>query len=365
MCQTMITVLMLLIVSEGTESSVTFENPDPCAVKGSSVEFRCSYDYGDDEAVTKTAWYKGQSINGTWKRVKLSHLPSYENRSEYLGDQKHDCSLAIHDLQVNDTGYYYFRFDTEKYGLHSKKSVHLSVTELRARVDPERVRAGDNVKLKCGVSCQISGAVWFRDGRPVAKAEFQTQAEDDGNYLCAVKGQETMQSDPVALEVQYPPLNVSVEVSYPGHLAEGGSVNLTCSNAANPAAHTYIWYSSKASSFSSMLQVGSGQVLEASHAGIYFCQARNSVGESNSTEMLLSVNQSDIWHGRVILVVGIGVKVVLVLLLPLFVIWAWRKRCNSEVGKKEEQSPDYENIICIERARAIGQNRITQKEMSG
>lgn len=107
---------------------MTFENPDPCALKGSSVEFRCSYNYTDGETVRKTAWYKGELKNGIWVRVALSDLPSYQNRSEYLGDLQHNCSLAIHDLQDNDTGHYYFSFDTDMYGRRSKRSVYLSVT---------------------------------------------------------------------------------------------------------------------------------------------------------------------------------------------------------------------------------------------
>ena len=67
---------------------------------------------------------------------------------------------------------------------------------------PPTVRAGDNVTLQCGTSCQLPGVVWFKDGRPVAKPEFQAQAEDGGNYTCAVKGQESVLSDPVALNVQ-------------------------------------------------------------------------------------------------------------------------------------------------------------------
>lgn len=114
--------------TQGADWSVTFENPDPCAVKGSSVKFRCSYSYEDGQTVREASWYKGELRNGLWVRVKLSDLPSYENRYEYVGDKQHDCSLALHDLQLNDTGYYYFRFKTNKYGHRSKESVFLSVT---------------------------------------------------------------------------------------------------------------------------------------------------------------------------------------------------------------------------------------------
>ncbi|KAF3691634.1 B-cell receptor CD22 Sialic acid-binding Ig-like lectin 2 [Channa argus] len=266
-------VVVLLILKSGTVSagwSVTFENPNICAIKGSSVDFRCTYNYTDGETVTKTAWYKGAFKDKIWTRVRLSDFPSYDNRTEYHGDLQHNCSLAIHELQVNDSGYYYFRFDTNKFGQRSKTSVYLSVTGLSAEVHPEQVRAGDKVTLECITQCQSPSIVWFKDGLPLAKPEFRAQAEDSGTYFCAVKGQESLHSDPVALDVQWEVLSL--------------------------------------------------QSLEASHTGLYLCQVRNSVGEDNATEVLLTVDRNDI--NRVILFVGIGLKVVIVVLLPLVVIWA-------------------------------------------
>ncbi|KAK2844242.1 hypothetical protein Q5P01_010901 [Channa striata] len=332
--------LVLLILKQGTlvtGFSVTFENPNPCAIKGTSVVFRCTYNYTDGETATKTTWYKGAMKDGIWTRVRLSEFPSYDNRSEYLGDLQYNCSLALHELEANDTGYYYFRLDTDKYGWRSKKSVHLSVTELSATVHPEQTRAGDNVTLSCTTQCQLPSIVWFKEGRPVDKPEFQAQPADSGNYFCALKGQESLRSDAVALDVQYPPLNVSIEVSYPGSLPVGSSVNLTCSSAANPAADNYTWYR-RASNPSSWVLVGSGEVLslqsvEASHSGPYLCQVRNSVGEDKATEVLLIVDRTDI--NRVILLVGIAVKVIIVVLLPLVIVWAWRNRRKSSANKKE------------------------------
>lgn len=94
-----------------------------------------------------------------------------------------------------------------------------------------------------------------------------------------------------------PPLNVSVEVSHPGRLTVDSSVTLTCTSAANPAANDYTWYK-RTESPSSVVQVGSGQVLslpsvEASHTGLYLCQARNRLGGNNSTEVLLTLDETD------------------------------------------------------------------------
>nr|XP_046274618.1 uncharacterized protein LOC124075182 isoform X3 [Scatophagus argus] len=188
--------------------SVTFLNPDPCAVKGSSVQFRCSYDYPDGETVQKNGWFKGEFKDNRWKRIQLLSLPSYQNRVKYVGDQEHNCSLEIYNLQDNDTGYYYFRFDTHTYGWHSRRSVYLSLTDLIASVKPSSVRQGQNVTLTCDTSCNLpeeASIVWFRNGQPVVKAaQFQASAEDAGNYTCAVEGQESVQSDPVVLDVQSP-----------------------------------------------------------------------------------------------------------------------------------------------------------------
>lgn len=107
---------------------MTFADPDLCAVRGSSVVLRCLYDYPDGHTVRTVTWSKGVSTNGQWTRVELSFLPALENRSDYLGDLQHDCRLALSELEESDSGYYYFRFDTDRLGWRSRSSVYLTVT---------------------------------------------------------------------------------------------------------------------------------------------------------------------------------------------------------------------------------------------
>uniref|UniRef100_A0A3Q2DGD8 Ig-like domain-containing protein n=1 Tax=Cyprinodon variegatus TaxID=28743 RepID=A0A3Q2DGD8_CYPVA len=260
--------------------SVTFENPDYCALEGTSVEFKCSYHYPEDESVRETGWCKGLLQNGTWKRVKLSTLLTYKNRFKYQGDHTKNCSLVLQDVQESDAGYYYFWFDTNKFGRNRSSG-------LKASIHPRRVNAGDNVTLQCSTKCQNPRIVWFRDGRRVTETTFRAQKEDAGNYSCTVEGlKPLLSSDPVALEVWYAPINVSIEVNRSNPLLVGSSVNLTCKSAANPAADTYTWwYRSNASNPSSDLQVGLGRVLsisslELTQTGMYICQAQNHVGQS-------------------------------------------------------------------------------------
>ena len=94
-------------------------------------------------------------------------------------------------------------------------------------------------------------------------------------------------------------MNVSVEVSAADSPAEGSSVKLTCSSDANPPVHNYSWYKRTGPpGSSSLVQVGSGQVLllaslQPSHTGLYFCHTRNSLGENNSTDVMLTVDTRD------------------------------------------------------------------------
>ncbi|XP_007554882.1 hemicentin-2-like isoform X1 [Poecilia formosa] len=347
----MIQVLILLLLQQAEKVSaawsVTFENPDICALRGSSVEFRCLYSYPDEESVRQTAWDKGKIQNGILERVRLSDLPSYNGRFEYQGDHAHNCSLVLRDLQEDDTGYYFFWFDTDKFGRRSKKSVYLSVTGLEASVRSNRVRLGDSVTLDCRTECQNTKIIWFKDGRPVAEPTFQAQITDTGNYSCAFEGIESSQSSPVALDVWYPPLNVSVEVNCSDPLLVGSSVTLTCRGSARPAAITYTWwYSSDVSNSSTELPVGSGQVLsissvELTHTGTYVCQAENRVGQSRSAQLLLTVEE--MVHPLIVL--GIGIKVIILLVLPPILIWVWKCRSRSDAKNEENTSNDYENVI--------------------
>ncbi|TWW79560.1 hypothetical protein D4764_10G0005900 [Takifugu flavidus] len=166
---------------------VMFEKPDLCALKGSSVEFRCSYNYSESEMVSDVAWYKGE------KKVAAGSVLNSQTSLQ--------STTALYILE-NDTGHYYFHFDTDAYGRRSKTSVYLAVTEVRASVHPSStVRAGWSVRLDCQTSCQ-NHAIWFKDGEPVTNIEFQAQIGDAGNYTCAIEGDESVQSDPVTLDVQ-------------------------------------------------------------------------------------------------------------------------------------------------------------------
>lgn len=165
---------------------------------------------------------RGEKKGGRWIRVQLADLPSFHNRSVYLGDmiawQFMTCRKTTPDITTSILT----RMSTEDGVKHQSISVTgeiatLSVSpsvelfrfsnqrfffclEVKASVHPSStVRWG--VWLNCQTSCQ-DRLIWFKDGQPITSTEFQDQMKDAGNCTCAVEREELLQSDPVTLDVQ-------------------------------------------------------------------------------------------------------------------------------------------------------------------
>ncbi|XP_071761091.1 sialic acid-binding Ig-like lectin 16 isoform X2 [Centroberyx gerrardi] len=411
---------------------VTFSNQ--CAFRGQSVLIQCSYDYPRGHRVTSVTWFRGKYVSGQWFTTALS----YQGRFEYLGDKWSNCNLRINNLQDTDEGAYFFQFETTSDRWQSKTYLYLSVTELTAVVKPTSVTEGEGVSLTCVSGCAPQNIVWFRDRQPVTNPNFQASIEDAGTYHCAIRGQETIRSVSVALnveygprkvslsvspsrdvvkgssvtftcssdanpavteggytlykdtedtplasgqnhtisdiqpshsglyhcrawnnissngiafpksaglnlDVQYLPENISVSVDPAGRVAEGSSVNLSCSSAANPAADSYTWFRRTGSpGSSSLLQVGSGQMLslpsmEPSHTGHYLCQARNPLGENNSTELLLLMQEKA--SQALPILAGVGVTVLVIFLVALVVLLFRKKQKHADKQTVSDSRP--------------------------
>ncbi|KAF7656986.1 hypothetical protein LDENG_00033300 [Lucifuga dentata] len=420
-------ILVILVIIPGVWSrswQVTLYSQ--CALRGTSVDIACSYDYPFGHLVRSVQWSKREFVSGKWRLTPLTEISPYPDHFKYLGNYRSDCTLRINAVQHADQGAYVFSFVTTFERWRSKEYAYLSIKELTAVVRPATVTEGDRVSLSYLPGCPSlrPAVVWFRDGQPVTNSGFQATAQDAGRYYCAVRGQEDSRSAVVTLNVQYHPKKVTLSVSRshvvkgssmtfacssdanpavthsgyslhkdgefissgenysisdvqpshsgryycqaqngisnngvnftestkvdldvqfvpenvsvsmdPPNAVEGSSVNLTCSSAANPAADSYTWYWRSAAPSSRSLQpVGSGPVLslasvEASHSGLYLCQARNPLGENNSTELLLEMvkNKPDVLLPAL---AGVGVTLLVALLVAL--LWFWKKQKQTE-----------------------------------
>lgn len=93
-------------------------------------------------------------------------------------------------------------FSTEECGDDFTSAFHLE-PELTAVLVPSTVSEGESVRLICRSGCGGSpSTVWFRDGQPVQESDFQVSREDAGKYHCAIRGQESVISASVTLNVQ-------------------------------------------------------------------------------------------------------------------------------------------------------------------
>ncbi|XP_008430273.1 B-cell receptor CD22-like isoform X2 [Poecilia reticulata] len=230
-------------------------------------------------------------------------------------------------------------------------SVHYAPTDVTLSVSPSGdVVRGSLVTLTCSGRANPpvarSGYRLYKDAAYVSSGQSHVisdvQPRHRGRYHCQAwnnisrSGSDLINSSAVHLDVRYQPMNVSVSVS-PEHIVEGSGVNLTCISDANPAAENYTWYKRTEPTGSHFLvHVGSEQVLslpsmEASHSGLYVCYVRNSLGEGNSTEVVLAMAAGQ--HGSQSLPILAGVGLLLIAALVAVLLLFWRKQ-RSEVDKK-------------------------------
>ncbi|XP_076135379.1 cell adhesion molecule CEACAM6-like [Alosa pseudoharengus] len=199
---------------------------------------------------------------------------------------------------MSDNGEYFARIGTidNNYSVkwQSKFKVPLPVKDLSVGV-PDPVMEGSEVKLICNNMCSSSynpTVMWTKNGQdlPVHQTNNNelilqsVSTEDEGNYSCALKQHEDHPSKPVELNVMFPPRVPSVSVSPASETLEGAAVTLTCSSDANPPVENYTWYRRTAAE---TVRVGTGERinfnLTSDRAGLYHCEAHNSVGSLNST----------------------------------------------------------------------------------
>ncbi|XP_033985841.1 uncharacterized protein LOC117482005 [Trematomus bernacchii] len=106
-------VVFLLSVSvvQGQDGwGVAYSSTEICAVKGSTVEIRCSYTYpspwrGRVNTVEKTFWFTKKKDG---ERVDLTTVSEYAGRVEDLCE-KNICTLRIRNLTESDSAEYMFR----------------------------------------------------------------------------------------------------------------------------------------------------------------------------------------------------------------------------------------------------------------
>ncbi|XP_053531925.1 B-cell receptor CD22-like [Ictalurus punctatus] len=327
--------LLMITGALGNKWSVTYSEPNLCALKGSTVFMNIMYTHPTHLTVENRFWLI-DPVHGK-ELTDLRNESGYSDRVEYLGDeQKH--SLRLSNVKKTDEHKYYFRIITneerERYQGHSgvtrlddlnentstyrhdnkkvtdERKIHTAYGhELLSSflswnsLDPPKnvsvsisssgeIVEGSSVTLTCSSDANppVENYTWFKGTTSVGKGNTynisKISSEDSGEYKCKCSNEVRHQdSISVALNVLYPPKNVSVSISSSGEIVEGSSVTLTCSSDANPPVENYTWFKEKESS-----PVGSGQSYGALQSGQYYCEAQNKHGSERSAAVSITLN---------------------------------------------------------------------------
>uniref|UniRef100_A0AAQ4Q510 Ig-like domain-containing protein n=1 Tax=Gasterosteus aculeatus aculeatus TaxID=481459 RepID=A0AAQ4Q510_GASAC len=161
---------------------------------------------------------------------------------------------------------------------------------------------GDSVNLTCSADANpAANYTWYKahrisDPRPLSEEPqlvfSSIQSSDSGRYSCIAENQLGRKtSDFILIPVKYLPQRPSVSVSPSAEILEGGSVTLTCSTDANPAAN-YTWYKGDGTSDPHLLSEEPQLVfssIQSSDSGRYSCTAENQLGRKTSDFISIDV----------------------------------------------------------------------------
>ncbi|XP_039667686.1 B-cell receptor CD22-like [Perca fluviatilis] len=221
---------------------VTYTSTQICALKGSTVEIRCSYRYPSTivGGVKETFWFTKESNN---VYVDLTTDPEYSGRVQYHSENK-DCTLRISDLRERDSAEYKFRFATNQDGKYTGyPGVTLSVTGLQVQISGFYT-SSNKADLKCQSSCPLPGHpsyIWYKNGQDIqgqTSDSYSASLDPADSFSCAVRGHENSRSPSV-----YPQLQVHVRRSTVRSHQQPTWTELTCHNKCQlPDHYSYIWY---------------------------------------------------------------------------------------------------------------------------
>ncbi|XP_039901198.1 sialoadhesin-like [Simochromis diagramma] len=188
---------------------VTYPSTQICAVKGSTVELRCTFTYPsrahNPYIVLRTFWLTKESNNEV---VDLTTDPEYSGRVQYQCENN-DCTLRISDLRESDSAEYKFMLITNDPGVKYTGSpgVTLTVTDLQVQVSRSAV-SGDfkSADLKCESSCPLPdnlSYIWYKNERIITgqTSNLHLNYLDPTNRIsCAVRGYENSHSPSVVVK---------------------------------------------------------------------------------------------------------------------------------------------------------------------
>ncbi|XP_056305709.1 B-cell receptor CD22-like [Danio aesculapii] len=256
----------------GVRLSVTdlqLESPER-VTEGVSVRLTCKSSCKLTDTPT-FIWYRNSQ---TWTEGTIGNkLILNPVRREDLG--RYRCAVDGHTLTSPEV----FLYVT-----YPPKSVSVSISGSAV------IMEGDSVTLSCSSDSNPPAEFyWYKGIQYVECGKIykisKISPDDSGEYKCRARNEHGEKySDPVTLDVQYPPKSVSVSISGSAVIMEGDSMSLMCISDSNPPALNFSWFKENQSS-----AVGSGQSFSAVQSGRFYCEAHNPHGAQRSDAVTVTV----------------------------------------------------------------------------
>ncbi|MBN3274015.1 SIGL5 protein, partial [Polyodon spathula] len=289
------------------------------ALKGSCVVIPCEFSIPDYDKYA-------ESIIGMWHFDNweyINHPDSsqvvtrFKGRTDLIGDlQKHDCSLKIDEVKVDDTGPFCFRFEVPR-NIKASYVNHMVLIHITDSPDAPSInclpelKAGVAVTVTCSVphTCPTNppNIIWSYTNafftvyhnktgngawQVYSVLKFVPLASDHKSRLtCTAKYWGGKQADiSVLLNVTYRPKNVNIEYKE-SRIKEGASVGLLCASDSYPPASRYQWYNVIRDQTLRLPQTSATIYVQnvSRKTGTFFCTSQNTEGFTNSTTVRLNV----------------------------------------------------------------------------
>nr|XP_055073939.1 uncharacterized protein LOC129453634 [Misgurnus anguillicaudatus] len=144
---------------------VTYTSTEVCALVESTVDIHSSYSHPTGYTVEETYWHLPFKKKEIIQDLREVH--QFAGRVEYM-----DNTLRIKDVNMNDSGQYLFRINTNtsKNKFSGLPGVILTVTDTRVTSNLATVIDGEKVILSCLTRCTLDNKhtyIWYKNGQQV------------------------------------------------------------------------------------------------------------------------------------------------------------------------------------------------------
>ncbi|XP_059932469.1 B-cell receptor CD22-like, partial [Gadus macrocephalus] len=339
--------------TDAPETPLVGVTPPGVIKEGSSVNLTCTSE------ANPVAKY-------TWSKVTTDHSPGHSVQGQ---------QLSIQPIQSSDSGQYLCTADNDLGTTTSSPfSIDVKYGPKNTSVIPSppgEIMEGGSVTLSCSSDANPAAVyTWFKDNQPLPWEPRRpytldpVSSKDRGTYRCQAENQYGyLGSNSVFIDVLYAPKTPSVSVRPSGGIKGGGSVTLSCSSDANPAAD-YTWFREHGGSVEELGENYTISNITTELGGNYYCEARNAVGLKNSTLMFLNVTATP--SSMPTTVAAGTVAVLLATMLLVIFLWMRRKRASRkargqggrpDTGEESPPCPVYDNVSALTNRSASAAQR--------